>query len=65
MGHVEGAVAENSGALRSLQSRVKALEHRAEESENRCRRNNILIGLEGAEGKNPTVLTEEVPFLAP
>lgn len=59
VGQVEDAVGENTGAICSLQSRFKMLEHRAEDSENRCRRNNIrIVGL--AEGKNPTVFAEEL-----
>lgn len=62
VGLVEDAVGDNTGENRMLQSRVKLLEHRAEDSENRCRRNNIrIVGLaEGVEGKNPTVFAEKL-----
>lgn len=59
---MEDMVAEHDGALHTLQSKLKTLEYRADDAENRCRRNNIrIIGLvEGAEGKNPTVFVEEL-----
>lgn len=62
VGQVEDAVENNTGAIRSQQSRVKMLEHHAEDSENRCHRNNIQIVelAEGVEGKNPTVFAEEL-----
>lgn len=36
VGLVEDAVGDNTGAICTLQSRVKLLEHGAEDSENRC-----------------------------
>lgn len=55
VGQVEDALGKNTSETRSLSSRVKLLKHRAEDAENRCRRNNIrIVGLaEGAEGRNP------------
>lgn len=49
---VENAVEENSSVIRTLQTKVKALEYRAEDTENRSRRNNLsIVGLpEGVEG---------------
>lgn len=61
VGHVEDKVANHSMAICSLQSQVNALEYRTEDTENRCKRNNIcIIGLEGAEGKKPTSFVEEL-----
>lgn len=56
----EDTMAEHGVALRTLQTKVKALEYRAEDAENRNRRNNLrIIGLpEGAEGNNPTSFIE-------
>lgn len=52
IGQMEENVLEQWTALRTLQTKVKALEYRAEHAENRNRRNNLrIIGLpEGAEG---------------
>lgn len=56
---VDDMVVEHDGAFCMLQSKLKTLEYRTEDTKNRCRCNNIrIIGLaEGTEGKNPTVFT--------
>lgn len=53
---------EHATDLHSLNIRVKHLESRAEDAENRNRRNNLrIIGLpEGAEGKDTTLFTEQL-----
>lgn len=44
--NTEDTVAEHSAALHSLQTKVKALEYRAEDAENRNRCNNLrIVGL--------------------
>lgn len=56
----EDTVVEHRAALRTLQTKVKALEYRAEDAENRNRCNNLrIVGLpEGVEGNNPTGFVE-------
>lgn len=51
--------------LHTLKTRIKALEVRAEDAENRNRRNNLRIlglpeGAEGAEGADPTTFAEHL-----
>lgn len=60
IGQTEDEVLEQLAALRTLRTKVKALEYRAEDAENRNRRNNLrIIGLpEGAVGVNPTSFVE-------
>lgn len=58
----EDTVRDHSGDLHTLKARVKALESRAEDAENRNRRSNLrIVGLpEGAEGMDPTAFTERL-----
>lgn len=62
VGVVEDTVSGHEASIRTLTTRVKVLEYRAEDAENRSRRNNIrIVGLpEGAEGRNPTTFTEDL-----
>lgn len=62
LGQTEDDVMEHSAALQTLQTKVKALEYRVEDAENRNRRNNPwIIGLpEGAEGGSPTSFIEDL-----
>lgn len=62
IGNTEDAVTEHGAALRTLQTKVKALEYRAEDMENRNQRNNLrIVGLpEGAEGNNPKCFVEDM-----
>lgn len=59
---MKDSVADHSTSIRALQTKVRALEYRAEDAENRSRRNNLcIVGLpEGVEGRDPTVFTEEL-----
>lgn len=51
----EDTIAEHGASLRTLQTKVKALEYRAEDAENRKRRNNLrIVGL--PEGQRGTTL---------
>lgn len=56
LGTTEDDILEHSAAIQSLQTKIKALEYRAEDAENRNRRNNLrIVGLaEGAEGPHLT-----------
>lgn len=58
----EDEVLEHSVALRTLQTKVKALEYRAEDAKNRNRRNNPrIVGLaEGADENHPTTFVEDM-----
>lgn len=60
--NTKDTVAEHSAVLRSLQINVKSLEYRAEDAENRNRRNNLRIVdlAEGADGNNPTCFVEDM-----
>lgn len=62
VGAVEDTVTDHEASIRSLQTKVRALEYRAEDAENRSRRNNLRIVRlpEGVEGRNPTGFTEEL-----
>ena len=62
IGLLEDDSMEQSASLRTLHTKVKALESRAEDAENRNRRNNLrIIGLpEGVEGKDPTAYVEDL-----
>lgn len=55
--HTEDTVTEHSSALRTLQTELKALEYKADDAENRNRRNHHrIVGLaKGVAGTNPTV----------
>lgn len=58
----EDEILEHSTALRTLQTKGKALEYRAEDAEKRSRRNNLcIVGLaEGAEGNHLTTFVEDM-----
>lgn len=60
--NTEDTVAEHGAALRMIQTKIKALEYRAEDAENRNRRNNLhIVGLAGgSEGANPTCFVEDM-----
>lgn len=62
IGQTEDDVPEQSAALCTFQTKVKALEYRAKDTKNRNRRNNLcIIGLpEGAERENPTGFVEDM-----
>lgn len=57
-----GRMEEYTTAIRTLQMKVKALEYRVEDAENRSRRNNLRIEslAEGAEGVHPTTFVEDL-----
>lgn len=61
-GLMEDTVTEHSSAIRNLQTKMKALEYKADDAENRNRRYNLrIVGLaEGAEGTNPAVFVEQL-----
>lgn len=62
LGHVEDTV-ENYGAdLHALHTKIRALEYKSEDAENRNRRNNLcIVGIaEGADGQRPTEFVEEL-----
>lgn len=68
VGTAEDELLEHSTAIRSLQTKVKALEYRAEDAENRNRRNNLrIVGLPGGvEGPQPTTfLSSRRPVCPP
>lgn len=58
----EDTVTEHTASICTLQMKVRALEYKVDNAENRNRRNNLhIVGMpEGAEGKNPTVFVEEL-----
>lgn len=58
----EDMVTEHPSALCTLQSKLKALEHKVDDAENHNRRNNLcIVGLvEGVEGTHPTVFVEDM-----
>lgn len=60
VGESEDSIRDHHATLDTLQVRIKALESRAEDSENRSRRNNLrVVGLpEGAEGQDTVAFTE-------
>lgn len=60
--NTEDTVTEHGVALHIFQTKVKALEYRAEDAKNRNRRNNLrIVGLaEGSEGANPTCFLEDM-----
>lgn len=62
LGHTEDMVAEHTTALCFLQTKVRALENKAEDAENCNHRNNLCImGLaESAEGPKPMIFVEEL-----
>lgn len=62
VGDSEDLLQEHSADLNSLKTKVKSLESRAEDAENRNRRHNLrIVGLaEGAEGSDPTAFTEQL-----
>lgn len=61
LGQAEDTVSQHTTALRSLQTKIWALEYKAEDAENHNRKNNLrIVGLaEGAEGPNPTFFCGE------
>lgn len=61
VGLTEDTVTKHSSALRALQAKLKALEYKADDAENRNRRNNLcIVGLAGVEGTNPTQFEEDL-----
>lgn len=60
VGDTEDSDREHHASLRTLQLKMKAMESRTEDSENRNHRNNLcLVGLpEGAEGRDAEAYTE-------
>lgn len=62
VGDMEDMVRDHSASLHTLQVQVKHLESRAEDVEDRNRRNNLrIIGLsEGSKGSNPSDYTERL-----
>lgn len=64
VGHVEDITGEHTTSIRTLQTKIKALEYRAEDAENRSRRNNLYIVelAEGAEGANLSTFVEDLLF---
>lgn len=62
VGETEDSIRDQRASIHTLQVKVKALESRAEDGENRSRRNNLrIVGLpEGAEGQDPTTFTEHL-----
>lgn len=62
LGITEDLVCDHTASLHTLQVRVRSLESRAEDAENRNRRNNLrIVGLpEGAEGPDPAAYTERL-----
>lgn len=60
LGQVEDTVESHGADLRALKTKIRALEYKSEDAENRNRRNNLrIVGLvEGAEGKCPTEFIE-------
>lgn len=59
---MEDTVSEHAASLQMLRSKVRALEYKMDDAENRNRRNNLrLVRLpEGVEGKSPTAFMEEL-----
>lgn len=62
IGAAEDTLHDHTATLHTLKTKVKALELRAEDAENRNRRNNLrVVGLpEGVEGSDPTAFTENL-----
>lgn len=62
VGDNEDVIRDHSASIRTLQVKMKTLESRAEDQENRNRRNNLrLVGLpEGVEGRDPEAYTEHL-----
>lgn len=62
IGDTEDTLREHGASLRTLQIKMKTVETRAEDQENRNRRNNLrVVGLpEGAEGRDPAAYTEKL-----
>lgn len=62
IGDTEDILREHGASLRTLQLKMKAVETRAEDQENRNRRNNLrMVGLpESAEGRDPAAYTEKL-----
>lgn len=62
MGDTEDTLQEHGASIRTLQTRIKTLEARAEDAENRNRRNNLrIVGLlEGVGDADPTTFTEHL-----
>lgn len=60
VGDLEDFIRDHPASVHTLQVKIKALESRVEDNENRSRRNNLkVVGLpEGAEGQDPTAFTE-------
>lgn len=56
VGQAVDTITEQNTSIRTLQSKVRALEYKMDDAENRNRRNNLrIMGLpEGMEGRNPT-----------
>lgn len=65
VGQVEDTISEHTTALRTLQTKIRALEYKVKDAENRNRRNNLqIVGL--SEGSNPTVFIEDaLRYLVP
>lgn len=61
LSHTEDIVGEHTTELRTLHTKIRALEYKAEDAKNRNRRNNLhIIGLaEGVEGPHPTDFVEK------
>lgn len=57
VGQTEDIATEHTASIHTLQTKVRALEYKVDDSENRNRRNNLrIVGIpEGAEGRNPLV----------
>lgn len=62
VGESEDSIRDHHATLHTLQVRMKVLESRAEDSENRSRRNNLrVVGFpEGAEGQDTVAFTEHL-----
>lgn len=60
--HSEKMVTEHTTALRSLQTKIRALEYKADDAEDCNGRNNLCIVslAEGVEGSNPTVFRDNL-----
>lgn len=61
-GDTEDLLREHRASLHTMQVRMKAMESRAEDQENRNRRNNLrVVGLpEGTEGQDPAAYIEQM-----
>lgn len=62
LGHVEDTVESHGVDLRIPHTKIRALEYKTEDAENRNRRNNLrIVGMaEGVEGQRPTEFVEEL-----